>query len=190
MLAQRRKQRLDALVADHGLAMRTFIDRAHALDASQWLEPRAEGKWTPAQETKHVLLSYDEFIRQLRETSPMRPRGTALRRLISRLIGLTSILWFKRIPVAVNAPREARPDWVETPCAELLAALRLRAQEFDAAFARAWREEPRRRMSHYLFGKLSLDQAIRVVAVHTRHHAAFLPVKTPGSSSVASAVRS
>ena len=39
------------------------------------------------------------------------------------------------IPVAVNAPREARPDWVDTPCAELLAALRLRAQEFDAAFA-------------------------------------------------------
>src|SRR5216110_3203523 len=136
MFAQRRKQRLDALVADHGLAMRTFIDRAHALDASQWLEPRAEGKWTPAQETKHVLLSYDEFMRQL------------------------------------------------------LAALRLRAQEFDAAFARTWREEPRRRMSHYLFGKLSLDQAIRLVSVHTRHHAAFLPVKTPGSSSVASAVRS
>ena len=92
MIEQRRQRRLDALVADHGLAVREFIDRASTLDATRWLTPRAEGKWTPAQETKHVLLAYDEFIRQLREATPMRRRGNALRRAISRVIGLTSIL--------------------------------------------------------------------------------------------------
>ena len=182
MIEQRRQRRLDALVADHGLAVREFIDRASALDATRWLTPRAEGKWTPAQETKHVLLAYDEFIRQLREATSMRRRGNALRRAISRVIGLTSILWLKRIPVAVNAPREVRPDWVDTPSAELLEALQLRSQEFDTAFVRTWHAEPRRRMSHYLFGALSLDQGIRLVSVHTRHHAAFLPPSPPGST--------
>jgi len=180
MFAERRKRRLDALVADHALAVREFIDRATALDETRWLTPRAAGKWTPAQETAHVILAYDEFIRQLRETTPMRRRGNVFRRRISRLIGLTSILWFKRVPVAVNAPREVRPDWVDTPSAHLLEALRRRSQEFDTAFVHTWHTEPRRRMSHYLFGALSLDQGIRLISVHTRHHAAFLP--SPESS--------
>jgi uncharacterized damage-inducible protein DinB len=174
------ERRLQSLVSDHALAVREFSDRASALDGGRWTTPRAEGKWTPAQETKHVLLAYDEFLRQLVEDRPMRRRGNVVRRWIARLIGLPSILWFKRIPVAVNAPREVRPEWIDTPAAELVPQLRRRAAEFDAAFERTWRENPRRRMSHYLFGTLSLAQGIRLVAVHTRHHAAFLP--DPGTS--------
>src|SRR6185503_12925762 len=98
-----------------------------------------------------------------------------VRQIVSRLIGLTSILWFKRIPVAVRAPRAVRPDMVTTNAAELLATLRERTEAFEAAFDQRWRTDPRRRMSHPLFGALSLDQGIRFVTVHTRHHAAFLP---------------
>jgi hypothetical protein len=169
------QRRLDRLIADHDAAVREFVDRASALDARRWLTPRAAGKWTPAQETTHVMLAYDEFTRQLRETRPMRLHRSRLRRALARLVGLTSILWFKRIPVAVNAPREARPEWVETGADELLPQLRGRTNEFETTFARVWREEPRRRMSHYLFGPLTLEQGITLVTVHTRHHAAFLP---------------
>ena len=168
-------RRLEALLEDHGLAAREFVDRARAIDATRWLTPRAEGKWTPAQETQHVILSYREFLRQLRETTPMRPRGSSLRRRVARLYGLTSILWRKRIPVAVRAPSEVRPDAVVAPAAELLPMLEGLVREFEQAFRATWRDQPRRRMSHYLFGNLTLDQGIRLVTVHTRHHAAFLP---------------
>jgi hypothetical protein len=30
-------------------------------------------------------------------------------------------------------------------------------------------------MTHPLFGTVGLDRAIRLIAIHTRHHAAFLP---------------
>ena len=40
MFAQRRKRRLDGLVADHARAVREFIDRAQALDETRWLTPR------------------------------------------------------------------------------------------------------------------------------------------------------
>jgi len=177
MLRRNRERRLESLLGDHALAVREFVDRASAVGEAQWLTPRAAGKWTPAQETQHVILAYDEFLRQLRDSTPMRQRGSWLRRRIARLIGLTSILWRKRIPVAVHAPREVRPEWIVAGRDELLPELRRRVEQFDPAFAREWRGNPRRRMSHYLFGTLSLDQGIRLVSVHTRHHTAFLPVK-------------
>lgn len=175
MLGRNRERRLESLLDDHALAVREFVDRASALGEAQWLTPRAVGKWTPAQETQHVILAYDAFLRQLRDGTPMRQRGSWLRRRIARLVGLTSILWLKRIPVAVNAPREVRPEWIASGRDLLLPELRGRAEQFDAAFAREWRGNPRRRLSHYLFGTLSLDQGIRLVSMHTRHHAAFLP---------------
>jgi hypothetical protein len=175
MFRRHTERRLETLLTDHVGAVAEFVERAKTLSNAQWLTPRAHGKWTPAQETKHVILAYDAFLRQLTEGTPMRLRGNALKRRIWRLIGLTSILWRKRIPVAVNAPREVRPDVITSGPDELLPDLRRRAEEFDVAFAHAWRNEPRRRMTHYMFGTLSLDQGIRLVSVHTRHHAAFLP---------------
>jgi hypothetical protein len=173
------ERRLQSLLSDHALAVREYVGRASAISGARWLTPRAAGKWTPAQETQHLILAYEEFLRQLAEDTPMKPRGNALRRRIARLIGLTSILWRKRIPVAVKAPREVRPVWVTAERDELVPKLRLRAEAFDAAFAGEWRTNPLRRMSHYLFGTLTLDQGIRLVSVHTRHHAAFLPLPVP-----------
>jgi hypothetical protein len=111
----------------------------------------------------------------------MRLRGTWFRRRLARLIGLTSILWWKRIPVAVRAPREVRPESVVAGRDDLLPALRVRTEQFDAAFAREWRDNPRRRISHPLFGALSLDHGIRFVSVHTQHHTALLPPPPPTS---------
>jgi uncharacterized damage-inducible protein DinB len=175
MISAGQARRLDALLQDHRRAVEEFLRRAEAVDAQRWLTPRAQGKWTPAEETQHIILSYREFLRQLRESTPVRLRLTGPRRIIARLIGLTSILWFRRIPMAVKAPREVRPEPVTTPAGELLATLRQHTDDFHTNFAVAWRSEPQRPMSHPFFGAISLDQGIRFVTVHTRHHANFLP---------------
>jgi hypothetical protein len=177
-MSNRTEGRLRALLLDHDLAVQTFVGRANAIDATRWLAPRAEGKWTPAQETQHVLLAYEAFTRQLTDDVTMRRRTNAVRTLIARMIGLTSILWFKRIPMAVKAPREVRPEWIDAPAAELVPQLRQQVERFVSAFGHSWRSNPRQRMTHYLFGRLSLDQGIRLVTVHTRHHAAFLPTSS------------
>ena len=175
MFTRHTERRLETLLTDHVAAVREFVDRATAVSNPRWLVPRAEGKWTPAQETQHLILVYEACLRQLTEGTQMRLRGNALKRRIWRLIGLNSILWRKRIPVAARAPREVRPEDVTSGPDRLLPELRRRAGEFEVALARAWRNEPRRRMTHHMFGTLSLDQGIRLVSVHTRHHAAFLP---------------
>jgi hypothetical protein len=174
MTSDARERRLQALLLDHQAAVREFVNGALALPEAAWLVPRAEGKWTPAQETRHLVLTFDAFTRDLSGERRMGLRGTAWRRLLWRAVGLSQILWRRRIPVAVRAPREARPEWEETPREVLLAELRERAARFDALFAESWRHDPQRRVRHPFFGGLSLDHAIRLSSVHTRHHAAFL----------------
>jgi len=180
---EKAERRLKSLLADHDLAVREYATRAGAIPETRWLAPRADGKWTPAQETQHLILAYEEFLRQLTQSTPVRLRGNPVRRRIARLIGLTSILWRKRIPVAVKAPRAVRPEAVMAGPEELIPRLRSRAADFESAFANEWRTNPARRMSHFLFGALTLDQGIRLISVHTRHHAAFLPLQ-PASSAL------
>lgn len=169
-----RERRLSELLSDHGAAVAEFVARARAVPPGRWLLPRGEGKWTPAQETRHLVLYYEAFNADLKGERRMSLKGSPLKRFEWRVFGLTQILWRRRIPVAVRAPREARPEWDETPRDELLPLFTERAREFDGLFIATWRAEPGRKVRHPWFGDLKLDHAIRMSSVHTRHHAAFL----------------
>lgn len=175
---------LDRLMADHRAAVKELVERASLVPPSRWNAPRGPGKWTPGQEVKHVILAYEAFIRDLRGGPPMRLIGTWWKRIIWRAIGLTSILLFKRIPAAARAPRESRPTEESGTAAVLLADLRGRVAEFETVYADSWRTTPGQRMTHPYFGTLSLKQSMTMIAVHTRHHAAFLERSaTPASQS-------
>lgn len=169
-----RERRLEQLLSEHADAVAEYLERARAIPETRWLLPRGEGKWTPAQETRHLVLYYQAFNADLNGLARMALKGTALQRIQWRLFGLTQILWRQRIPVAVRAPQEARPEWDETPRDQLLAQLGERTREFGDLFTDRWRAEPRRRVRHPWFGDLKLDHAMRMSIVHTRHHAAFL----------------
>lgn len=177
-MANAREALLRERLEDHRAAVREFVAKAAALSATQWLTPRSAGKWTPAQETRHLVLTYEAFVRDLQDVNRMRLRGTALQRWFWKLFGLASILWRKRIPVAVRAPSVIRPDEITTAAPELLDALGDGVARFEAVFTDKWRTEPARRLSHPFFGLVTLDHAVRIAAVHARHHAAFLPVPT------------
>jgi hypothetical protein len=174
-MTSRREKLLAERLEDHRAAVREFVERATRVGEVGWLRPRADGKWTPAQETKHVILSYDVLLNQLNGGAPMRVRTKPLRRLLARIIGLGSILYRKRIPVAVNAARELRPEWEAAPASVLVVQLGERAARFEALLADRWYAAPDTRLTHYIFGQLTLDQSVQVMSVHTRHHAGFLP---------------
>lgn len=166
---------LAARLADHQASLNEFVVKARRVPAERWITPRSEGKWTPAQEARHLVLGYEAFLKDIAGRGSMQLRGTPMRRLLWRWIGLTSILWRKRIPVAARAPREARPEWEVSPASELLPLLERRGAEFEKALVAAMGSDPRRTVTHPFFGPISLDHALRMVAVHNRHHAAFLP---------------
>lgn len=162
-------------LADHRAAVAEFIARARDIRPDRWLVPRAEGKWTPAEETRHLVLTYRAFIADLKGERTLRLKGTPMWRRIWRLIALPIILYGRRIPRAVRAPREIRPEGEAGEREALLGELERAVADFEGVFEETCRTRPGKRLTHPFFGELSMRQAIVIAAVHTRHHAAFLP---------------
>jgi hypothetical protein len=171
--------RFQQLTTTHREAVEFFLSRARAIDEARWLVPRAEGKWTPAQETRHLVLTYKTFGADLRNERRMALKGTPWRRRIWRFLGWPSIKYAGRLPRAVRAPREVRPDAESTPRDALLLELMREVEAFERVFETAWRERPEATVTHAFFGQLSLADAITLAAVHTRHHGRFLPEASP-----------
>lgn len=166
---------LTRLFADHDVAVQEFLGRAAAVASDRWHTPRAEGKWSPAQETKHVVLAYEAYVRDLRGEGAMRTKGRWWQRRLWRWLVLPRLLaghWPTR---KVRAPREIRPEEQPGAKAPLLAELRHRVETFESTVLATQRVDPGRRVTHPFFDRIDLATLIRLSAAHTRHHARFLP---------------
>lgn len=165
----------ERLLTDHRAAAEEFAAKARTVDAAHWLVPRAEGKWTPAQEACHLILTYQALTRDLLEGKTMRLRGTAWKRRLWRIIGLTYVLRVGRLVRGVTAPREVRPMPERRGSARLIPVFLQRCAEFESAVEFTRSTDPARMITHPMMGGLSLTQSLKFCAVHTRHHAKFLP---------------
>ena len=163
----------DNLAADHRAAVDEFVRRASAIPADRWKVPRAPEKWSPAQETKHVALYFSKITEGMNGAPHLRMRVKGLRRLIIRWFYFGRIMRSGRIPVAVRAPREVRPPDDPGTQNDLLSELREASARFEAALRE--RQSVPVTMMHPYFGGLDARETLRFAAIHTRHHAAFLP---------------
>ena len=163
------------MLETHAGVVDEFFTRAAQVGPTRWNAPRANGKWTPAQEVKHVILAYEAFTRDLRGNGSMKLVGTPFKRRLWRLVGLTMILRMKRLPRGARAPREARPAEGFLDQEATLAEFRDRTVAFEAAFRDAWRDTPTKLVTHPYFGTLTLTDSMQICTVHTRHHSAVLP---------------
>ncbi|MDQ6885920.1 MAG: DinB family protein [Gemmatimonadota bacterium] len=150
--------------------MAEFLSRAAAVPAARWGAPCAPGKWSPAQEVEHITLSYEIFGAELDGGVGMQPMASKRRQLFLRWMVLPFILRTGKFPGQPRAPREVRPV-DDTPGKDVqLNRLRAVNEACDQSWRIARRERPRHRLSHAYFGMLSLDDALRLMTVHTRHH--------------------
>jgi hypothetical protein len=163
------------LLADHRVAVREFTTKARAVGPKSWYVPRADDKWTPAQETRHLIMAYEALARDLLEGKTLRLRGTPWQRRLWRIIGLWTVLWRKRLIMGVTAPRETRPAEERGSRDTLIPLLEQRAAEFEAAVEFTRDKDPGRTITHPMIGALTLERSLKFCAVHTRHHANFLP---------------
>ena len=160
---------LAQLVADHGDAVRAYVERALSLPADRWHAPRAPGKWSPAQETRHLVLTYEHFARDLIGEEGMRLKGKWWQRRLWRFLFMRRIL-DGRFPRGARAPREVRPPDETTDQPTLVADLERAAARFQETVQEVSRTHPGRGGRHPYFGKLSLAHVVQFNAVHTRHH--------------------
>ena len=158
------------LTEEHAAAVSEFAGAALRLPRHRWAEPLAPGKWSPAEIVGHVAEGYQVLNAELAGGRGMRLLGSPFQRWILRRTLLPRLLSSGRFPARARAPAETRPQRVEPGPEQGVAVLIRTAEQFIAALGA--RQSLRTvRLTHAYFGPLDVRQALRLCAVHTRHHA-------------------
>jgi uncharacterized damage-inducible protein DinB len=158
------------LATDHRAAIQQFAAAARQVPSASWTQPLGAGKWTPAEVTSHLAESYRILRAELAGGPGMAFRLPRVQRWLLRHTLLPRILRSGHFPAGARAPRETRPRDIIEDVPTALRALTSEADAFgEELSARA--KERRVRLSHAYFGPMSARQTLRMVAVHTRHHA-------------------
>jgi hypothetical protein len=150
----------------HGSAASAFAAAAEAVEPEAWNRPRAEGKWSPAEITDHLICAYDVLLREIGGGGGMKVRTRLWMRLLLRLTYKPRILrggWF---PARAPAPREIRPSKTPPGQQDGVALFRQRAKDFDAAV----QGRPEARLTHAYFGALAPADGVLFCARHIEHH--------------------
>ena len=137
-----------------------------------WTTPRASGKWSPSQIVEHVARSLEE------SANVAAGRESKIKRVPTLLHPVLRSLFFRRILKRAAFPK-ARAAKAMNPAsgpatpAEGRVRLEMAHQMFDEACRQlASRGEPLRGTA---FGAVAVDDYVRFMELHTRHHAKQMP---------------
>jgi DinB family protein len=163
----------------HSRAAIALAETAERVPQQQWLEPRAEGKWSPGHVLEHLNLTYDVLTRELEGGTGMAVLTNAWQRFLLRLTIVPRILrggWF---PAGARAPREIRPAEAAADKSVAIAAFRDRSARFHQAAVAA---EARRgvKLSHAYFGRSGVRDSMLLCTRHIEHHQRQLSGQTTG----------
>lgn len=166
---QRTDARWRSAVEEHQVALASYLDAATALSEDAWTTPWQPGKWTPAEITEHLALTYRAFIAEATTGTTMKLKLTPFRRRMLKLVLLPHMLFHRTFPKGARAPREVRPDTPRVSREEALATLRELSERFEQA-AESARRAGRAGLTHPYFGLIDWNRGMRFAALHIEHH--------------------
>lgn len=163
------ERRLEKALDEHRAALQRFVSLVTELGDERWSRPWAEGKWTVAEVTEHLVLFYEAALRDLEGGAGVRLMvGGPMSHLLRWFI-LPHILFHRSLPRRVRAPREVRPTGRGLSRQAMLEALSEGARRFEEAVPPAQRD-PRRTLSHPYFGRIRPLHFLRIASLHLDHH--------------------
>lgn len=169
-----RDQRWQEALSQHEAAFRDYVEAASKIDASVWMRPSAEGKWSPAEITEHLRLAYEAVLRELNGGNGVKVRTGRVLQIFLRLVFLQRILKTGKFPKGAKAPHEMRPAKAIEDRSEALAAFQALAEDFQNNLSA--REDLRdKQFAHHVFGRLSALEGLQLVTRHLAHHQRQLP---------------
>src|SRR5438876_12289368 len=136
--------------------------------ATAWTAPRAPGKWSPSQIVEHVARSLEESANMAAGRPSKFPKLPALVHPVVRGVLFKRVLRKAAFPKAKTNKAMNPASGPPTP-AEGRARLETAHQKFDEACRQlASRGE---RMRTTTFGAVGVEDYVRFMEIHTRHHA-------------------
>jgi hypothetical protein len=156
----------------HATASEAFLRSAESVPDARWHQPAAEGKWSPAQLTDHLVRTYDALLQELGGGPGMRIRTRLWQRLLLRVTVKPRLLRGGPFPRGIRAPREIRPAEAGPDKAVGLALFRERAASFVQAVRAA---PPGKQLTHPFLGMGPVPEGVLFCARHLQHHNAQFP---------------
>ena len=162
---------LDAVLADNRAAVDELIAAAERC-APAWTDPWAPGKWSPSQIVEHVAMSLEEGGNVVSERQAKLPSLPFFVRPLARM-------FFNRVVSTGKFPKAktnkamnpiAGPASVDEGKQRLLAAMDVFDRDCRARMANSPMS------TSTAFGRVSVEDYARFVALHTRHHTKQMPV--------------
>jgi hypothetical protein len=167
----------DATLAQHTRAVEEYAAAARRVAAvpGLWLAGPADGRWSPAQITQHLVMAFEAVSRELAGEPGMALRTTAWQRLLLRFTIQRRLLRGGAFPQGARSPREARPPATAEDAATLVPRFEVLAAALESRLAERRDADPRAQLTHPYFGRLSLRDTVYISARHIDHHRAQLP---------------
>jgi hypothetical protein len=165
----RAEARWQSAVEEHHVALAAYLDAAERMTEATWTRPWQPGKWTPAQITEHLAMTYRVFIGEVNGGPAMKLKLTPFRRRMLKLLMLPHMLFHRTFPRGAPAPRELRPGETLPSRADALAQMRDLGGRFEAEANRA-RAAGWDHVTHPYFGPIDMTRGMRLCAVHLEHH--------------------
>lgn len=134
---------------------------------SAWTAPRAPGKWSPSQIVEHVARSLEESANMAAGRPSKFPRLPAVIHPVVRGLLFKRVLRKAAFPKAKTNKAMDPASGPSTP-AEGRARLETAHQKFDEACRQAASHGERMRTT--IFGAVPVEDYVRFMELHTRHH--------------------
>lgn len=165
-------------MTDINAALAASRDAIHQLIATgertgaAWTTPRAPRKWSPSQIVEHVARSLEESANMAAGRRSKFPQLPALLHPVARTLLLQRVLRKGTFPTA-RANKAMDPASGPATPAEGRARLEAAHEKFaDACRQAASQGEP---MRTTIFGAVPVEDYIRFMELHTRHHVRQIP---------------
>lgn len=139
-----------------------------------WTVPRAPGKWSPSQVVEHVARALDESANVVSGAPSKFPRLPSFLRPVARGLLFKRVLKKGAFPKAKTNRAFDPASGPATP-----AAARVRLEAALTRFEQTCRAnaESGKKVESMTFGAVSLEDYVRFLELHTRHHCKQMPAE-------------
>jgi len=161
-------------IEKHQAVIADYVRTASRIDEEVWRLPVGAEKWTPAQITEHLILTYQMLVKQIHGEQSLKMQYNFPLRQILRLAILPKIFRTRQLPRRAKAPPEIMPEDSTMPREMALTKLEESSGAFENEIL-SRRNDKKFRLMHHVFGQIEPLKGIDFIAIHTEHHTRQLP---------------
>lgn len=153
----------------HAETVRRYLATAGSVAEDRWTAEPRPGKWSPAEVTKHLVLTYEALAAEQASGLVVPIAFPPWKAWVLRTFALPRLMRGRPFPPGVKSPRGVRPKGDIPGRDALMTEFEHAAGRFLAAYQSA-RQRPGARATHPYFGRLPLSEMFRFASIHSEHH--------------------